>query len=246
MSKTTKILLMPDTHAPYHSEEALGCFLRVAAGWKPDGCVVLGDLADFCEVSSHPKDPSRRRAFREELEGVNAVLDRLDRALGRDCWGVYLEGNHETRLARYISSHAPELSGIVDWREELQLYDRGWEVVPYKESLVLGELRLTHDVGRAGVNAARASLLDCGANIAFGHTHRLIVHYQGQLGGNAHVGITCGWLGDPMAIDYRHRDSVRRDSIHGFSTVHMLDNGRFWIQAIPIINGQAVVDGILY
>lgn len=247
MSRTTKILICPDVHAPYHSRKAWACFLRVARGWKPDGCVALGDFGDFCEVSSHPKDPKKRIPFSREVAGVNTALDELDAALGWNCWGEFLQGNHETRLERYVADKAPVLDGIVrSWDELLRLQERGWNVVPYKESIQIGQLRLTHDVGRAGVNSARASLLDTGANIAFGHTHRLIAHYQGQLFGNPHVGITCGWLGDPMAIDYRHRDSVCRDSIHGFATVHMLKNGTFWITPVPIIEGQAVVDGVLY
>lgn len=234
-------------HAPYHSKRDFACFLRVARGWRPDGCVVLGDFADFAEVSTHPKDPKRRQPFHQEVVGVVDALNRLDRALGLDCWGVYLQGNHETRLERFVAAKAPELYGITKtWDELLTLEERGWKWLPYKESLQIGELRLTHDVGRAGVNSARASLLDTGANILFGHTHRLIAHYQGQLYGNPHVGMTCGWLGDPMAIDYRHRDSVCRDSIPGFATVNMLDNGTFWAQPVPIINGQAVVDGVLY
>ena len=208
---------------------------------------MLGDFADFCEVSSHPKDPKRRIPFSREVAGVNTALDQLDEALGLDCWGVYLQGNHETRLERFVADKAPVLDGIYrPWDELLRLAERGWEVVPYKESVQIGELRATHDVGRAGVNAARASLLDTGANILFGHTHRLVAHYQGQLWGNPHVGMTCGWLGDPLAIDYRHRDSVCRDSIHGFATVHMKDDGIFWATPTPIINGQAVVDGVLY
>lgn len=242
-----KLLICPDLHAPYHHLPSWRCFLRVAAGWKPDGCIILGDFGDFCEVSSHPKDPKRRQPFTQELAGVNRALDQLDAALGLDCWGVYLQGNHETRLERFVADKAPVLDGVVrPWDELLYLHERGWRVVPYKQSYQIGELRVTHDVGRAGVNAARQSLLDCGTNIIFGHTHRLISHYQGQLYGNPHVGITSGWLGDPTAIDYRHRDSVCRDSIHGFSVVHMLDNGVFWAQAVPVINGRAVVDGVLY
>lgn len=246
-NRTTRILVCPDVHAPYHDRKAFACFLSVAYGWKPDGCVILGDFADFCEVSSHPKDPRRRMPFEKELDGVNAALDQLDEALGQNCWGEFIQGNHETRLERYVADKAPELIGVCKpWDELLRLEERGWNVTPYKESVQIGELRLTHDIGRAGVNAARQSLLDAGANLVFGHTHRLISHYQGQLFGNPHVGITAGWLGDPMAIDYRHRDAVCRDSIHGFVVVHMLDNGLFWAQAVPIINGQAVVDGVVY
>ena len=105
---------------------------------------------------------------------------------------------------------------------------------------------MTHDVGRAGANAARQSLLDVGENIAFGHTHRIQVVYQGTVAGRRLVGATLGWLGDADAIDYRHRDSVRRDSAHGFGVAHMRADGVFWLQAVPIIEGACVVDGVEY
>lgn len=248
MSRLRRILICPDVHAPYHHKPSWRCFLRVARGWEPEGCIALGDFGDFHAVGSHPKDPRRVLPFSVEIAGVNRALDQLDAALGPDCWGVFHQGNHETRLERYVFDKAPLLAdgGIVPWDERLRLHERGWKVIPYKQSYQIGELRTTHDVGRAGIYAARQSLLDTGTNTAFGHTHRLVAHYQGQLFGRPHVGITCGWLGDPLAIDYRHRDSVRRDSIHGFATVHMRDDGVFWITPVPIIDGNAVVDGVLY
>jgi len=248
MKKLTKILICPDVHAPYHHKPSWRCFLRVARGWAPDGCIVLGDFGDFHAVGAHPKDPRRVLPFSVEIAGCNTALDQLDAALGLDCWGVFHQGNHETRLERYVFDKAPLLAdgGIVPWDERLRLHERGWKVIPYKESFQIGELRTTHDVGRAGIYAARASLLDTGTNVLFGHTHRLVAHYQGQLFGNPHIGLTCGWLGDPAAIDYRHRDSVRRDSIHGFAAVTMRDDGVFWAQPVPIIDGHAVVDGVLY
>jgi hypothetical protein len=123
---------------------------------------------------------------------------------------------------------------------------RGWQTIDYKRSLRIGKMLLTHDVGRAGVHAARQSLLDVGDNIVFGHTHRMQVVYQGQTTGDRHVGATLGWLGDPEAIDYRHADMVKRDWQHGFGVAHILDSGAFWLQAIPIVNGLAVVDGVVY
>jgi hypothetical protein len=239
---------MPDLHAPYHCPEAFGCFLAVCRGWRPDTCVSLGDLADFAEVSAHAKNPKRRIPFKQEAEGVNAALDQLDAALkaGGCTDKRWLEGNHETRLARYVASHSPELDGIVDWRDLLNADKRRWIVTPYKESLQLGHLRLTHDVGRAGVNAARQTLADVGESVAFGHTHRIQVTYQGTVGGRKLVGATLGWLGDPEAIDYRHKDQVRRDSIHGFGAVYMKHDGTFWLNAVPIINGECVLDGVLY
>lgn len=246
--KIKRVFLLPDVHAPYHDKKAFRCALRVIAGGGFDEVVCLGDFADNAAVSSHPKDPGRLMPFDQEVKLTNAALDELDAAC--KAGGVkrkyYIEGNHETRLARFVLKIAPELRTFVDWRDMLHLDKRRWELTPYKESLQLGDLRISHDFGRAGVNAARESCRDMGHSVAFGHTHRIQVHYQGQLDGTRHVGATLGWLGDPEAIDYRHRDAIRRDSIHGFGVVDILDSGLFWLQAIPIINGQAMAYGELF
>ncbi len=246
--KAQRVFLLPDVHAPYHDARAFRCALRVIAGGGFHTVVCLGDFADFAAVSSHPKDPSRLLPFDAEVLGVNKALDQLDAACkkGRVKAKLYLEGNHETRLKRYVLAIAPELRTFVDWRDMLHLDRRNWAMTPYKESIEIGHLRLSHDFGRAGVNAARESCRDMGGSVAFGHTHRMQVHYQGQLDGSRHVGATLGWLGDPEAIDYRHKDAVRRDSVHGFGVVDVLANGWFWLQSVPIIEGVAVVNGVVF
>lgn len=241
---------MPDVHAPYEHSTSVACFLDYVARGRPGALVQLGDFSSFDSVSSHDHDPLHVLTLEEEVAGANALLDRIDAACRRG--GVVrgnrwlLEGNHETRLDRYMLRQAPEARFAVDWRDVLKLDQRGWRTLAYKQSLRLGKLTITHDVGRAGVNAARQSLLDVGANIVFGHTHRLQVVYQGQLSGERHVGATLGWLGDHNKIDYRHRDLVKRDWQHGFGVAHFLASGEFWLQAVPIVRGRCVVDGVVY
>lgn len=241
---------MPDLHAPYEDKEAFACFLRVLTGWRPNKLICLGDFADCYRVSSFDLDPRRTiKSFEEECKGVREARARVDAAAkaGGCRKKVMMQGNHEIRIDRYLTKRAPELTfATSDWVSLFGLDQTGWECHAYKTSIQLGNLRITHDIERAGVYAARQSQLDMGCSVAFGHTHRLQVHYQGTVDGPRHVGITCGWLGDPEFIDYRHRDKVRRDSIHGFATVNVLDDGTFWAQAIPIINGRAVVDGEVY
>lgn len=250
MIDTLRMLIVPDAHAPYHHHGAWSCLLDVAAGWRPDVCVVLGDFADFAAVSSHPKVPGRLLPFATEVEYANEALDELDAALraGGCRTKEYLQGNHEDRLQRYVARQAPDLQEFVDWRGVLQLDRRTqpWRVTDYKSSIAYGHLRLTHDVARAGVQAARQSRLDVGHSIAFGHTHQLQVSYGGTVTGDRHVGATLGWLGDPEAVDYRHRDLVRREWQHGFGVAHFLASGEFWLQAIPIVRGRCVVDGRVY
>jgi hypothetical protein len=252
MSDTIKILLIPDVHAPYHDKRAFACALAVARGWRPDVTVCLGDFADNARISRYRIDPRKMLSFKDEVVGARVCFEELDDAVtaGGCTTKEFLQGNHDLRMQNYVLDRAPDLIELpgVDWDDQLGIKELGWKFTAYKESIQYGKLRLTHDVGRAGINAARQSVVDMGASVGIGHTHRLQVHYIGQLDGDRHVGATFGWLGDPLAISYRHRDSVKRDSIHGLGVVHMLcdGSGLFWLQAVPIIKGQCVIDGVLY
>lgn len=235
------ILIMPDTHAPYHSEAALSVFLNVAKAIKPDALVILGDLFDCYSVSRFPKDPSRKARLRDELADGMSVPDRIE-ALGIP--SVYfLEGNHELRLKALVCNDAPALDGMVSIQDELRVKERGWHWVNYKKSLQLGRMRYSHDFGRHGVNAGRQGLLDVGANIAFGHTHKLGTWYQGTIADGAHVAINCGWLGDVEMVDYRHADIARREYQLGFGLVDEAPDGCVWPQAVAIVNNTAMVRG---
>lgn len=241
---------MPDCHHPYVHKGAWKVFRNVIRGWKPHVFVCLGDFGDLGSVSRHLKDPAKILPLADEIRGIRLARRQLEEALdAAKCRERhFLQGNHDLRTHTYVCENAPALanSGLVQsWTEAYGLGE-DWHVTLYKESLQIGHLRMTHDVGRAGVNAARQSLQDVGENLAFGHTHRGQVVYQGTVNGRKLVGATLGWLGDPEAIDYRHKDQVRRDSIHGFGVVHMRDDGVFWLTFVPIIKGCAVVDGVLY
>lgn len=250
LSDVFKLLIVPDVHTPYHDLKAWACVLDVARRWRPDGCVQLGDFCSLDSVSSHPHDPKKTLPLADEMSGSNLALDELDAALREggcsrgNKW--FLEGNHCARLDRHVLKFAPELRPFIDWRDMLKLDRRGWRVTPYKESLAFGHLRLSHDVGRAGVNAARQSVCDVGHSIAFGHTHQMQVTYRGTQAGERHVGATLGWLGDAQAIDYRHRDLVKREWQLGFGVAYFLASGEFWLQAVPIVGGRCVIDGAVF
>jgi len=76
-----------------------------------------------------------------------------------------------------------------------------------------------------------------------GNTHRLGVVYGGTVRGERHVACSVGWLGDFNAIDYRNQAMARREWQHGFGFVNYQSNGVGWVTAVPIINGECVIDG---
>jgi predicted phosphodiesterase len=239
-----RILFIPDTHRPYHSKPAWQMMLQAARAWEPDVIVVLGDFADFYAVSSHSKSPNRARNLESEVEDVNRGLDELD-ALGAKR-KVYVCGNHEDRLERYLMDRAPELFNMVRIRDLFRLSERGWMFVPYKRHLKLGRLHVTHDTNRAGRYAHYQSQADFGgANVVIGHTHRFGLMVEGSAQGEPHVAAQFGHLLDVEQVDYMHRVRAMRDWALGFGTGLMEPNGNVHLQPIPIVGKSCAVGGQL-
>jgi predicted phosphodiesterase len=227
-----KILFVGDVHAPFENKDALELVLTVAKEWKPDHLACLGDLLDAYSVSSHSKDPARKTSLASEIEYGKGILDRLDDLAvpGRK---LFTEGNHETRLQRYIADKAPQFEGLISIPQVLGLKARGWEFTPYRQYATLGKLTLTHDVGYAGRYAPHRTLDALQSSVVFGHTHRLGLLVESNLKGESKVAASFGWLGDLDAVDYMHKGKVTRDWSLGFG-IGYLDTDTEYVQLTPI------------
>lgn len=239
-----RVLIVPDTHAPYHHRYNFELVLAVAKEIKIDSIIILGDFGDFYCVADHLLDPNRPDTIEWEMEGVNLCLDRLDDLGAKK--KIYLQGNHENRLERYLAKKAPELFNTVKYEKLLKLKERGWDYHKYKHHIAIGKLNATHDCGNAGQNAVLQALAKFQDNIMIGHTHRFGCVIKGNAKGDLHFAGNCGWLGDPKYIDYEHRINVLINSIPGFSLGYLEDSGVIHIDMIPIIKGRCRVEGKIY
>lgn len=169
--------------------------------------VILGDYADFYFVNSHGKHPLMFQTTKEEIDAVNKCLDELD-TLFPDVKKVYLEGNHEYRLERFLCNKAPELFGMSDWKDLFKLRERpNWITVNYGAGQyyrVLGtDLYARHEPISMG--GAKASLGRGPFNLVYGHTHRADEAMARRPDGKPVVHFSPGWLGD-----------FRKDKVFGF------------------------------
>lgn len=240
-ASTQRIMVCPDAHHPYADRLAWQTFLAAAREWKPNRLIIIGDFGDCMAVSFHPKDPSRKMGMKDEIAAVNEAADEVEE-LGIETVD-YLLGNHELRLQRYLWEKAPELYGLVDIGDLLRIKERGWNLVPYRESLTVGKIHFAHDVGRCGKHTASQSLADYGHSIVMGHSHRAATIYAGTVAGDRQVAMNVGTLIDINSVDYRHRAMAAREWQHGFGVIHMTDDGIGWCSFVPIIEGRCVVDG---
>jgi predicted phosphodiesterase len=238
-------LIVPDTHAPYHDVDAWALMMDVAQDLEPSTVVVLGDLVDFYSISSHSKDPRRKMTLEQEVAAACELRAELD-SLGAD-HKVFVEGNHETRLERYLSEKAPELFGLADVGVLLELESNGWEHVAYRDSTRIGKVHYTHDIGKAGRYSTYQTLDAYQHSVVFGHSHRLCYVVEGDATGKAKVGVQFGWLGDPRKADYMHRVKANREWATGFGISYTdTQTGHVFLQPVPIVDKRCVVNGKLY
>ncbi len=243
------ILIVPDAHIPYHDTRAWGLMLRVGQALKPTHLLVVGDLADFYSVSSHSKNPDRINRLGTELDAVSTALDQLDKLGATN--KLFIAGNHEDRLTRYLQDKAPELFDVIDIPSLFKLKKRGWHYTPYKRFTRLGKLRITHDVGTAGRFAAYRALEKFEHSVVTGHTHRLCYVVEGNAEGEYKLSAQFGWLGDASKVDYMAQINVNTNWALGFG-VGGLDatTGIVYLTPVPIVvvkgHYTCAVHGVLY
>lgn len=243
-----KALVIPDCHIPYHDKRAYNLMLSVAQDVDPDEIVILGDFADFYSVSSHGRDAAVREQLIDEVYVVVEKLKEINKLFPK-AKKVYIEGNHEYRLARYINATCPDLYGVVDLRIILELGVLNWHFVPYgptQKYHVLGsKLIARHEPLAGGKHVAQNTVEKAMHSVIFGHTHRIQEAQVVTMSGENFRGISSGWLGDK---DHKVMQYVRghHQWAQAFSIVHVLEDGTWFNNLIHIIDYKCIYDGYLY
>lgn len=240
-----KLLLVPDTHCPYHDKKAWKLLMKAAKGFKPDVVAHLGDMADFYSVSAHSKDPARVRHLKDEILETRKLRGDLDSLNPKR--KIFIEGNHENRLERFLQDKAPELFGLVSADNLLELSDNGWEYIPYRESTKIGKLYLTHDTGASGKYTTMRALETYQHSVVIGHHHQFQYMILGDATGEYHVGAQFGWLGDAKQVDYMQQVKIAATWALGFGYgYHETSTGIVYLIPAPIVNYTVCLEGKIY
>lgn len=242
-------LIIPDTHIPYHDEKAYALMLDVAKSVKDlSEIVILGDYADFYAVNSHGKHPDFSHVLVDEVNLVKKELERLNELFPK-VKKVFIAGNHEYRLERYIQNNCPELYGLADTRSVLELDRLGYEYIPYganqKYQILGSKLYARHEPIGGGSHAAFGTVAKAGCSMVFGHIHRIQQYRSVFIDESDHLAACVGWLGDKNHPVMQYVKSHPQWQL-GFGLAHVEANGHFWLDIKHIIDYATVHDGKVF
>lgn len=96
---------------PLHDESALDVALQIIKDTKPDQVILNGDNLDLPQFGKYAQEATFAQTLNATLNYVHQFLAQI-RANAPDTRIVYLAGNHELRLSKYIMQYAEKLYGV--------------------------------------------------------------------------------------------------------------------------------------
>ena len=217
-----KAFVFPDIHIPYHSKKSLDVALQVCSTLNPDEIVILGDALDFYAIHGHgKKHPKISQYLETELIEGNLFLDQLDKYFPK-AKKVFLEGNHEYRLERFLINNAPQLFGIVEIKKLLNMKNRpNWTFFDYKNTqkhrILDSNLYARHEPFSTN---PKTSAQKSATSLVYGHVHKIEVGYSNSLSGKGFVHYCPGWLGDENRKEVFNYLKYYSQWQQGFSVVY--------------------------
>jgi len=228
-----QVVVLNDVQIPFQDQPVLDLVTDFICDLRPHGLVWNGDMADMYQLSTFSKDPLSPYGLKDEIQQAGELQQRQGKYVKEKVW---VGGNHEHRLQRYLWDHAAalQLDPKVEFERLFRTREHGFVYLPYGETVELGSLTVTHGslVRKWSGQSAKAHFEKYGASIMIGHTHRLGVFYKRDIRG-VHGAWENGCL---CRLDPEY--DQHPDWQQGFSVVHVHDDGSFNVQQIPIINRE--------
>jgi predicted phosphodiesterase len=171
---------------PIHDERAIDVALRICTDVNPDLVVLVGDNLDLAELGKYVVTPAYQRTTQATIDRATLLGAQLRKA-APNAKIVWLAGNHEERLPKYLLMNASASFGLKrgnlpnSWPvmsvpflcrlDEVDIeYRPGY---PAAHCWITPELRVIHgDKVASGGSTAHKYLSSEKVSVIYGHIHR--------------------------------------------------------------------------
>lgn len=233
-----RVLVLADVHVPEHDARFWAAVVAWLGENHVDTIVLLGDFMDQESVNHHGGNPNQPK-WKQDTDYAKGKIKELAQARP-DARIVYVKGNHEGWIDKYVAEVAPALYGVVSLPDALGLAEMGIDWVteerqPYK----IGNLWLIHghQLRGGGMNRARKLALDFGVpgvTVVMGHDHRPQHHELPNINGNT-VGIVlaCG-----RTLKPKWQKNEANGWVHGMGVFDVFPSGEVFRHLIDVKGGR--------
>lgn len=168
-----------DVHIPFQDDRAVDLYMQVMKATKPNLIVAGSDFGDFLNLTSFDIDPDETREDGSDVLGVfeeywNRHINAIKATQKRRVPIVFIYGNHEMRLIRYLQHTAPQMRHRL-MRDFISIVRHGGDVwyIGNVDHVRVGTVRIEHGA-RHNEHVAKSRLIDEGGQVSIwmGHVHK--------------------------------------------------------------------------
>jgi hypothetical protein len=235
-----------DLHYPQHNSQLWQNILNLVGDLQPDYFLFGGDNLDMeavnhWEIGKGNKRGMEGKRLRKSYDGFNVeIMDKINFLLPSHCRKIWLYGNHEEWIERYIDK-SPELEGFAEIERNIDLTD--WEKYKYRELAKIGKLYFTH--GDSGGKYHSNKMLEMnGCCITYGHFHTVQSFTKvTAVQCNAQMATSM-----PCACEINPNYMKNKPSawVNGFGVFYIQPNGNFNVYPVISVKGHFIFNGIYY
>lgn len=229
------VIFFSDLHIPFENQNNLQLSINYVKDIKPDKIILGGDIIDFYKISKFTKNPKEKNIL-EEINLTKKFLKDL-RNNFPDSEIIYLEGNHEQRITKFILDNAKELYEILEniLQEKLRLDELN---IKYQEgAFKIGKLWFLHghEVNCKNNNVEYITNVvwkKVNDNFICGHWHRT----QDKTWKNINNKYYGGYIVGCLCKDLEY--AMINNWNNGFAIINFDNNGNYRIENKKIIEGE--------
>lgn len=243
LSGITTCAILNDAQVPYHDPVTFSLVYKFLGKIQPAYIILNGDWFDFYQLSRFCRDPIRKINLQSDINICKETLKSL-RQVCPNSTTIWVLGNHEDRLRKYLWESAEELAFLdnLSFDELFGLKELDIKIASYDKGILINNVFMVHhgDVVRKHSGwTAKAMFEKRGGNGICGHSHR---------GGNYRKRDTFneyGWWENYClcSLDPEYVDTP--DWQQGFSLVHWLGN-RFMVEPMGIVKHAFIYGGEIW
>jgi predicted phosphodiesterase len=217
------ILVIPDTHIPYHNENMIPFLLWVQEVYQCRERVVhVGDLMDFHAMSFHTSEPDAMSPT-EEYARAKDVVSELTDAFP---YGDLVLGNHDNIPSRKMVDASVDPSMLKDHNELFNL-PSGWNVHELYYVVEEWDVLVEHGVGSSGKYGCANTAKEKRCSYVQGHTHSNAAVIYSSNYKSTIFGMNVGWLGDEGSLAVRYAKYGTRKGVLGCGVIYSGEHAEF-------------------